>query len=33
MHKPKSVIVNETREIIWDFEIQTEPLIQVRRLG
>ena len=23
MHKPKSVLVNETNKILWDFEMQT----------
>ena len=31
MHKPDSVVKNETHEIIWDFEIQTDPLIPTRR--
>ena len=31
MHKPKSVLENETREIHWDFEIQTDHLIPARR--
>ena len=25
MHKPESVQDNETHEILWDFEIQTDP--------
>ena len=31
MHKPESVLENETHEILWDFEIQTDHLISARR--
>ena len=31
MHKPESVIVNKTHEIVWDFEIPTDHLILDRR--
>ena len=31
MHKPESVLENETHKILWDFEIQTDPLITARR--
>ena len=31
MHKPQSVLKNEIHSILWNFEIQTYPLIQVRR--
>ena len=31
MHKPESFLVNETHKILWDFEIQTDHLISVRR--
>ena len=31
MHKPESVRENETHQILWYFEIQTDPLITVRR--
>ncbi len=29
-NKPKSVLENETRKILWDFEIPTDYLILVR---
>ena len=32
MHKPESILENETHEILWDFDIQTGHLIPVRRL-
>ena len=32
MRKPESVLENETHKIIWDFEIQTNHQISVRRL-
>ena len=31
MHKPESVLENETHTIVWDFEIQTDRLISARR--
>ena len=31
MHNPESVLKNETRKILWDFEIQTDHLISARR--
>ena len=31
MHKPKSVLKNETHKLLWDFEIQTDHLISARR--
>ena len=31
MHKPESFQENETRDIIWDFKIQTNPSIPVRK--
>ena len=31
MHKPESVLENETHKILWDFEIQTDHLITARR--
>ena len=27
MHNPESILENETHKILWDFEIQTDPLI------
>ena len=33
MHTPESVQENETYEILWDFEIQTDHPILARRLG
>ena len=27
MHKPKTILENETHEIFWNFEKQTDPLI------
>ena len=30
-HKPESVLENDTHKILWDFEIQTDPLISDRR--
>ena len=32
MQKQESVLENETHKILWDFEIQTDPLIPTRRL-
>ena len=31
MHKPESVLENVTHKILWDFEVQTDPKIQVRK--
>ena len=31
MHNPESVLENETQEILWDFEIQTDHLISARQ--
>ena len=31
MHKPESVRDNETRKILWDFEIETVHLTSARR--
>ena len=31
MHKPETIPENETHRILWDFEIQTDPLIPTRR--
>ena len=31
INKPESVLENETHEILWDFEIQMDQIIQVRR--
>ena len=31
MHNPKSILENETYEIVWDFEIATDHLISARR--
>ena len=31
MHKPKSVLENETHKIRWDIEIKTDPIIPARR--
>ena len=31
MHSPTSVLENETQKLLWDFEIQTDYLISVRR--
>ena len=32
MHKPESVFENEKHQILWDFEIQTDHQLPVRRL-
>ena len=29
MHKPQFALENETRKILWDFEAQTDHLIQL----
>ena len=31
MYNPKSVLENETHKFLWDFEIQTDDIISVRR--
>ena len=31
MHKPESVLENETQNIFWDFELQTDHLISTTR--
>ena len=31
MHKPERVLENAMHEILWDFEIQTDHLIPVKR--
>ena len=31
MHNPESVLENETRRLLWDFEIQMDHLISARR--
>ena len=31
MHNPESVLENETHELFWDFEIQTDHQISARR--
>ena len=31
MQNPESVLENETHKFLWDFEIQTDPLISARR--
>ena len=33
MHNRESVRENETHKLLWDFEIQTDPLISARRSG
>ena len=30
-HKPKSIVENETNNVLWDFESQADYLISVRR--
>ena len=32
MNKPECMLENETLKILWDFEIQTDHLIQAKRL-
>ena len=29
--QPESVLENETQKLLWDFDIQMDPLISVRR--
>ena len=31
MHNPASVLENGTHKLLWDFDIQTDPLISARR--
>ena len=31
MHNPASVLENDTRKLLWDFDIQTDHLISARR--
>ena len=31
MHNPESVFENETHQVLWDFEIQTDHLISARK--
>ena len=31
MHKPESVLENQTHKLLWDFEIKTDHLISTRR--
>ena len=31
MHKPESILGNETQKILWDFNIQTDHRIEARR--
>ena len=31
MHNPEFILENETYELFWDFEIQTDQLISARR--
>ena len=31
MHNPASVLENDTHNLLWDFDIQTDPLISARR--
>ena len=31
MHNPESVLENETHKLLWDFKIQTDHLISIRR--
>ena len=33
MHNPEFVQENETHKILWDFDIQKNPLISARRAG
>ena len=32
MHNPEAVLENEMYKVLWDFEIQTNSLISLRRL-
>ena len=31
MHKPESILENETHKILWDFDVQTDHQIPARR--
>ena len=31
MHNPASVLENNTHKLLWDFDIETDPLILARR--
>ena len=31
MHNPSPVIENDTHKFLWDFDIQSDPLISARR--
>ena len=31
MYNPAYVLENDTHELLWDFDVQTEPLISARR--
>ena len=31
MHKPESILENETHKILWDLEIQRDHLVPIRR--
>ena len=31
MHNPAPILENETYKLLWDFDIQTDPLISARR--
>ncbi len=33
MHNPASVLENDTHKLLWDFDIQTDHLISIRRPG
>ena len=33
MHNPEPVLENDTRKLLWDFDIQTDHLIAARRPG
>ena len=32
MHNPAPVLENDSHKLLWDFNIQTDPLISARRL-
>ena len=31
MHNPTSILENDTHKLLWDFDIQTDPLVSARR--
>ena len=31
MHNPEYILENDTQKLLWDFDIQTDPLILARR--